>query len=169
MEHTAAQDLASTDQAWKADREEARRCAEFDVPSLVDRVLDRWKSASIGYRAMAYARMDRAKSLTLARSLREAEQTLSAVVSAAFPVYRVCREGGDRRMYHLMFALMRCRMLIVLPVAKRMAERDELGRSADDLAFLLAQEAEFIDGRAVINQALAGELPSPYKTEAASA
>jgi len=166
MEHTAAQDLETTDQAWKADREEASHCAKFDVPSLVDRVLDRWKSASIGYRAMACADMDRAKSLCLARSLREAEQTLFAVVSAAFPLYR---EGYGRRMNELVFALMRCRTLIVLPVAKRMAERDETGRSADEIARLLAEEAQFIGGRAVINQALAGELPSPYKTEGANA
>jgi hypothetical protein len=166
MEHIAAQDLETTDQAWKADREEACHCANFDVPSLVDRVLDRWKSASIGYRAMALAELDRAKSLSLARSLREAEQTLVAVASAAFPLFR---ESGDRRMYKLMFALMRCRMLIVLPVARRMAEQDETGRSADEIAHLLAEEAQFIEGRAVINQALAAELPSPYKTEGANA
>ena len=31
------------------------------------------------------------------------------------------------------------------------------------------REAQFIGGRAVINQALASELPLPYKTEAADA
>jgi hypothetical protein len=71
-------------------------------------------------------------------------------------------------MRDLLFALMRCRMLIVLPAAKRMAEHDEMGRTADDIAVQLAHEAEFIGGRAVINQALASELPSPYKSEAAS-
>jgi len=166
MEYTTAQDLATTEQAWKTDREKALDCPHFDMQSLVDGVLDRWRSASIGYRAMAYAQMDRAKNLSLARSLREAEQTLFAVVSAAFPSYR---EGYGHRMDELAVALMRCRMLIVLPVAKRMAARDEMGRSADDIASLLAREAQFIDGRAVINQALAGELPSPYKTEVANA
>jgi hypothetical protein len=166
MEHTTAQDLVTTDQAWKADREKALDCAHFDIQSLVDSVLDRWTSASIGYRAMAYAQMDRAKNLSLARSLREAEKALFAVVSAAFPLYR---EGYGHRMDELAFALMRCRMLIALPVAKRMAERDEMGRSVNDIASLLARKAQFIDGRAVINQALASELPSPYKTEAANA
>jgi hypothetical protein len=166
MEHTTEQDLATTDQAWKADREKALECPHFDVQLLVDGVLDRWRSASIGYRAMAYAQMDRAKNLNLARSLREAEQTLFAVVSAAFHSYR---EGYGHRMDELTSALVRCRMLIVLPVARRMAERDEMGRSADDIASLLARKAQFIDGRAVINQALASELPSPYKTETANA
>ena len=103
------------------------------MQSLADDVLDRWKSASIGYRAIAYAQMDRTKNLSLARSLREAEQTLSAVVSAAFPLYQ---EGYVvHRMDELVIALVHCRMLVVLPVAKRMAERDEMGRSADDLPF----------------------------------
>jgi hypothetical protein len=43
-----------------------------------------------------------------------------------------------------------------------MSARDELGRSADEISFLLAVKAQFIDGRAVIDQSLASELPSPY-------
>ena len=163
MEHTDAQALATTDQAWKADREDALNCPAFDVPSLVDRVLDRWRLASIGYQALACAPLDRAKSQSLACSLREAEQAIVAVVSALF------REGYVHRLDDLISALMRCRTLIVLPVARRMAERDEAGRSADDIASLLAKKAQFIDGRAVINQALASQLPSPYGSEAASA
>lgn len=163
---TTLEDIATTDRAWKADRTEAISCSEFDVQSLVDRVLDRWRSACIGYRAMAYAQLDRAKSIILARSLREAEQTLFAVVTAAFPLYQA---GYGRRMEELFVAILRCRKLIVLPVAKRMAERDEMGRSENQIAHLLAQKAQFINGRAVIDQALASELPSPYKTEAANA
>src|SRR5690242_7870606 len=88
MEYTTSQDLETTNQAWIADREEAIHCPAFDVQSLVDRVLDRWKSASIGYRAMAYAQLDREKRRSLALSLREAEQAILAVVSTAFPLYQ---------------------------------------------------------------------------------
>jgi hypothetical protein len=166
MENITTQAIAIADEDWKADREEALNCPSFGLESLIDRVLDRWKSASIGYQALADAQTDRARSLSLARSLRVAEQTIFAVVSAAFPAIR---EGYYvRRIDDLMFALLRCRMLIVLPTARRMAERDGMGRSAEAIAFLLAKEAQFIGGRAVINQALASEMPSPYKTEAAN-
>jgi hypothetical protein len=161
MEYSTTQDLATTTQAWNADREEAINCAPYDMHSLVDRVLERWKSASIAYRAMAYGQLNRATSRSLALALREAEQAIFAVVSAALPLYR---DGyAPHRMPELGFALMRCRLLIVLPIAKRMAVRDDLGRSANEIASILVQKAQFIDGRAVIDQALASELPSPFE------
>jgi hypothetical protein len=164
MEYTTTQALTATDEDWKTDREEALNCDSFDLQALINRILDRWKSASIGYRAMANAQFDRTRSLSLAKSLRAAEQALFAVVSAAFPAIK--NGYYVERIDDLMFALLKCRMLIVLPTAKRMAERDEMGRSEEAIGFLLAREAQFIDGRAVIDQSLASEMPSPYRTEA---
>jgi hypothetical protein len=166
MEYTATQALTATDEDWKTDREGALNSHSYDLQPLINRVLDRWKSASIGYRAMADAQLDRARSLSLARSLRAAEQAILAVVSAAFPAIK--NGYYVERMDDLMFALLKCRMLIVLPTARRMAERDEMGRSEDAIAFLLAREAQFVDGRAVIDQSLASEMPSPYKSESAN-
>jgi hypothetical protein len=162
MEHTALENIAIDDEAWIADREEAKNCPSFDVQSLIFRVLGRWKSAGIGYRAIANAQVGSDQSRKLARSLREAEQALFAVATAAFPLLQ---QGIVGRLEDLMFALLRCRMLIVLPLAKRMAEQDELKRSAEDIAYLIARDARFVDGRAVIDQALASELPSPFKPE----
>jgi hypothetical protein len=164
MEYTSSQAIEATDQDWKADQEEAANCAPFDVDSLVDRVVRRWKSACIGYRAIADGpRQNRVANRSLAASLRAAEQAMVAVVSAALRVYT---EGYTvRRMPELMKAIARCRWLAVLPVARRMAARDDLGRSASDIAALITLRAQFVDGRAVIDQSLASELPSPYATE----
>jgi len=160
MEHTTEQEMATTDQAWKSLREEATTCPEYDVKSLVGTAMARWKSASIGYRAMAYAQLNGNNTRILARSLREAEQSLGAVLALAFPV---CRKNDDRGVLELMGAHMRCQFYIALPVARRMAEQDDQGRSADEFAWFVAEKAPFLDGRPVIDQALASELSCPYK------
>ena len=105
--------------------------------------------------------LDRAKNLILARSLRAAEQALLAVVLRAIPLFA---DGNGP--FALIIALMRCRMLIVLPTARRMAAHDPEKRLVDDIAQFIVEKAQFIDGRAVIDQALASELPSPYADEA---
>jgi hypothetical protein len=48
------------------------------------------------------------------------------------------------------------RIASVMPFARRCAAKDDLKRSAEQIA-------EFIDGRAVIDQSLAAELPCPYE------
>lgn len=166
MEHTTEHYLATPDQTWKDLRNEAATCPSYDLLSLANRTLACWKSAVLGYRAMSYARLSREQNRSLARDLRDAEQ---AIVAVAMAVLAAQQEGHTQQLYGLISAMRRCHFFIALPIAKRIADNDDQGRDADKIAWLLAQKAQFVDGRLVIDEALAADLPSPYKVESASA
>lgn len=130
--------------------------------ALVARVLELWNQQQ-PYLVSGVPGGDRDKRRAVASTLRAAEGAMGQVLVLGAMVSRAghCVEGLDQ----VVAAHLEARKLLTLPLARRMAERDPEGRTAEDLATLIVRAARFDSGRPVITEQLAETLPCPFDPE----
>ncbi|MDB5295612.1 MAG: hypothetical protein JWO31_1595 [Phycisphaerales bacterium] len=158
--------MQATDQDFAAVRDEAGRTDPADADyrklteDLIARVTALWDRDRVYLASVVPGSPDREAIRNAARTLRMVEQTLSAVLSRAGRSFAVgyTVAGTDK----LQACLAEARELSVMPVARRMAAVDPDGRPAEQLAHFIVRNARFTQGRAVITEELAAELPDPY-------
>jgi len=161
MQHTATQDFEKIrDEAWKAEPA-LKEC--WETEDLLQGLLKAWRQWRPYFEGIVPGKVSREEARTAASDLRLAEQ---AFLATLWFVARSMKEGypvqgsGD-----LEAALREVRSLIVRPMARRMAARDPEKRSAEQITEIILRRARFVDGRPVITEGLAAELPCPFDPE----
>jgi hypothetical protein len=133
------------------------------IESLISRVGRLWDSDGPYFSSVVPGSVAREDARDIASVLRAAEHAMSVIVQRAMTSvtkgYTV--DGLDR----LIACLNEVRSLIVRPMARRMSERDPQGRTPDQITQLLMRRVRFQDGRAIISEDVAAELPCPFDAE----
>jgi hypothetical protein len=157
MNATTEQFEAIRDEAWKQEHADAM-CTGAEA--LIARVLAMWREDAMVFAAELvkhdFLKMDRE---TL-RLLRVAEQAMGAVfVRAAASVSKGYSVAG---LSELFGTLLEARNYLLTPLAARLSRHDPERRSRQHFVQYLAPRVRFEDGRPVISDELAKELPCPY-------
>jgi len=150
-----------SEEAWKHNHAEAMECRMIE--SLISRVDRLWDADGPYFSSVVPGAVPRENARNIASVLRAAEQAMSAIVQRAMKSvakgYTV--DGLDR----LIACLNEVRSLIIRTMARRMSERDPEGRTPDQINQILMRQVRFQDGRAVISEDVAAELPCPFDPE----
>lgn len=162
MDATAEQFRAIRDEAWKRSHLDAMECRACE--DLIARVQNLWDKDRTYFSSAVPGCHDRETTRAIASALRSAETAMTVVIQRALA--SVARGYSVDGLNGLLAILQEARLLLAMPISRRFAERDPDGRSASEFASLLVHRARFQDGRPVITQELAAELPCPYEPEA---
>jgi hypothetical protein len=161
MHATEQQFQLIRDEAWKADHAEAMDCHRAE--DLIVRVLRLWDDHQHYFTSHVPGSMDRTATREMFSTLRIAEQAVMATLKRAMAsVEKGFSVVGMDKLIPLLFEV---REQLLLPMARRMAQRDTDGRSASEIARLLLRRVRFEDGRPVITEADVVDLPCPYDPE----
>jgi hypothetical protein len=149
------------EEAWKHNHADAMECRTIEA--LIDRVGKLWDSDGPYFASVVPGSVAREDARHIASVLRAAEQAMSTILQRAMKSlskgYTV--DGLER----LIACLNEVRSLIVRPMARRMSERDPEGRTPEQIIQLLMRRVRFQDGRPVISEDVAAELPCPFDPE----
>jgi hypothetical protein len=158
MNATTEQFEAIRDEAWKLEHVDAMECSGAE--ELIGRVLGMWREDAMTFAAELakhnFLKVER-EPLHL---LRVAEQALAAVVRRA--AASVSKGYSVAGLNDLLVALLEARNYLLTPLAARLSRHDPEGRPRQHFVEYLAPRVRFVDGRPVISDELAKELPCPY-------
>jgi hypothetical protein len=164
MPATAEQFQQIRDEAWKCDYVDALEC--HNCEKLIERVLALWDRDHLLFASTVPSPHNRDQTRENAAVLRLAEQAMTSILERAAKSlakgYMV--EGLER----LIACICEVRVLIVLPMARRMAVRDPDRRDANEIAQLLVKQVRFQDGRAIVTEKVAEGFPNPFEAEGAA-
>lgn len=162
MAATSEQFLAIRDEAWAQDHADAMECRHTE--ELIQRVTALWDADRQGLAAFVPSPANRDAIRTHATVLRDAEQAMSALS------LRASRSIQKGYTVELLGELLACRtevrLLLLQPIARRMAEHDVQNRAASAIASILLRRVRFEDGRPVMTEDAMVDLPSPFAAEA---
>ena len=161
MHATRQQFQEINEEAWKHHHADAMECRTIE--GLISRIARLWDSDGPYFAGVVPGSIGREDARHVASVLRAAEQAMSATVHRA--MRSVAKGYTVEGLSRLLACLHEVRSLIVRPMARRMSERDPEGRSPDQIIQLLMQRVRFQDGRAIISEDVAAELPCPFDPE----
>jgi len=161
MRATSQQFQQILDEPWKVDHANAEECGRCE--DRIARIQALWNADRPYFASAVPGSNNREETRRIASVLRTAERTMTEALVRAT---EFVREGYTvTGVEGLLACLMEVRYQIVLPLARMIAARDPDRRTPEQIAQLLLQRVRFVEGRPVITEEVAAELPCPFEPE----
>ena len=161
MRATSQQFQEILDEPWKVDHANAEECSRCE--DRIARIQALWNADRPYFASAVTGSNNRGETRRIASVVRMAERTMTeALVRATkFVSEGYTVKGTDG----LLACLFEVRYQLVLPLARIIAARDPDGRTPEQIAQFLLRRVRFVEGRPVITEEVAAELPCPFEPE----
>jgi hypothetical protein len=161
MRATCQQFQEILDEPWKADHADAEECGRCE--DQIARIQALWNADRPFFASAVPSANNREETRRIASVLRTAERTMTEALVRATQLVKAGYTVKDADA--LLACLAEVRYQIVLPLARMIAARDPDGRTPEQIAQFLLRRVRFLDGRPVITEDVAAELPCPFEPE----